>query len=333
MTSPTDTAPAFRGGNPDTSTTPPRMARAAWRQHRAWVIGTVALVLTGGLVLAVIVWSVPACTSTSWTGDPGAACSAEPAQTLWRLYQVALSVLPVLAGAVLGAVTFGSDKDNRTHVYALTQGVTRIRWWATKVVLVAGPVVVAAALLGMATLWVVNASDTFVISTARTTSPNFDSLGLIPATRFLVAYAAAAAAALLWRTVGGLVTGVAIAGVVVAGTSLLQPMVVSHTRELVPVQAWWDDATGLLGRGDLNSTYNWSGYADAQGADIDPSTLKCADADFVGCLQDAGVAYRVETYVSDARYPQMMLVISGLNLLIAGALLGGGATLLRRRDL
>jgi hypothetical protein len=337
MTSRADTVPAFNGGDGYRPAPSPRMWQAAWRQHRYWVIGTVALVVIGGLALAVILLLIPACASTSWWDTPGGTCSLEPAHTLWRLYQVALSVLPVLAGAVLGAVTFGPDMEHRTQVYALTQGVTRIRWWTVKVVVAAGPVFIAAALLGTVTLWVVDdASDSSIIWAPRLISPNFDILGLLPATRFLVAYAAAAAAALIWRTVGGVVTGVVVAGVVIAGTTLLQPLVVPHTRELIPIQTWWTDFNGNAaeGPGGNDSAYNWSGYADSEGRDMDISAFDCTgNAEWIDCLQKAGGAYRVETYVVDAEYPQMMLIISGLNFIIAVTLLAAGAHSLRRRDL
>ncbi len=332
MTGQTDTVPAFNGSDPTTRTPSPRMWNAAWRQHRYWVIGTVALVVTGGLALAGIALLIPACASTTWWETPGGTCNLEPANTLWSLYRVALMVLPVLAGAVLGAVTFGSDKEHRTHVYALTQGVTRIRWWTTKVITVAAPVFIAAALLGTATLWAVDATRDSIIWAPRLTTPNFDILGLIPATRFLAAYAAAAAAALIWRTVGGIITGVVVAGIVVAGTSLLQPLVVPHTRELIPIQTWWNDSTGIW-HGGPDSAYNWSGYADSNGRDTDTSLLNCSDTEFTSCVQEAGVVYRVEIYVSDTEYPQMTLIISGLNLIVAGTLLAGGAGAFRRRDL
>lgn len=296
------------------------------------MIGTVALVAVGGLVLAAIVLLIPACASTAWWETPGATCEREPARMLWSLYGIALAVLPVIAGAVLGAVTFGPDKEHRTQVYALTQGgITRIRWWATKVVIVTGPVFAAAVLLGMATLWVVTTSDDSILWASRITSPNFDILGLIPATRFLVAFAAAAAAALLWRTVGGLVTGLVVAGVVVVGTTLLQPLVVPHTRDLIAIEAWWNDTTGMLAGGP-DSAHHWSGYANADGSAHDMSGFDCPDSNFLRCLQDHGVVYRVETYVPDAEYTRMMLIISGVNLVVAGALLAAGAQTIRRRD-
>ena len=214
----------------------------------------------------------------------------------------------------------------------MTQGVTRIRWWISKVVVSAGPVFIAAAVLGMATLWVADGPDNQIMWVQKLTAPSFDILGLMPASLFLVAYAGAATGALFWRTVGGIVGGLVIAAVVVVGTSLLQPLVVPHTRELIPVRAWFEDTTGLLG-GGMDSAYGWGGYADADGRDTDVSTLNCPDDGWVECIENAGVFYRVEIYVSSDEYPQMMLIISGLNLIFAGALLAAGAQAVRRRDL
>lgn len=327
----TETAPQQKNGHASGPDERPRMWRAAWRQHRLWVIGTIALVAFGGAVLGLIVVSIPACASTSYLQVSGATCKLEPASTLWRLFRLAFMALPILAGVVLGALTFGPDVEHRTQVYALTQGVTRFRWWTAKVVTMSVPVFAAAALLGLATLWVVNASDNFVISPVRLTTPGFDVLGLIPATRFLVAYAAAAAAALIWRTVGGIVTGLVVAGVVIIGATMLQPAVVPHARELMPIQAWLDGQSQPL-MTDPNSAYESGGYTDAAGRDIDSSHWNCGQ-DFAACVRANGVIYRLETSVPDSEYPRMMLTISALNLLIAGAFLGIGARRLRRQDL
>lgn len=328
-------------GNTDTQANPdvdhtgaaasrPRMWRAAWRQHRSWVIGALALVVAGALLLVATVVLVPACASTSWWETPGATCSVEPAKTFWKFLRLALLTLPVLVGVLLGALTFGQDAESRTQVYALTQGVSRLRWWTAKVAVTAVPVFVAFALLGLATLWAVDAADDSVLGTTRLDFPGFDFLGLIPATRFLVAYAAAAAAALIWRTVGGVVAGLVCVGIVIAVGTLLQPMVVPHQRDVIPIKAWLADDTGMSNA--VSSTYGWGGYADAAGRDIDTMTLDCQDADFNACLA-SHVTYRVETYVRDSEYPRMMLTISGFNLLIAGGAFALGARDLRRRDL
>lgn len=313
------------------TTVRPRMWHAAWRQHRAWVLVTLALAAAGALLLVAAAVLVPACASTEWWKTPGATCGIEPANTFWNLFELGLRVGPVLVGAILGAVTFGSDVEHRTQVFSLTQGVSRLRWWAAKVAVVGGTVFVAFALLGLATLWAVNASANSVISVVRLNSPGFGLLGLIPATRFLIAYAAAAAAALLWRTVGGLVTGLVLAGVLITIGTLLQPLVVAHHSDLIPIKAWLNDDTGALNPG-FGTAYQTDGYTDAAGREIDSNTLDCGNESFDVCVQGK-VTYRLETYVTDEQFPRMTVIISGLNLLLAGALLGAGAQAVRRRDL
>ena len=330
MTNTADFAAAPQAGQTEKSGGRPHMWRAAWRQHRSWVIATLALAVLAAAMLIAAVALVPACASTPWWDTPGATCGVEPAKTLWKLVRAGLVVSPVLGGVLVGALTFGPDVEHRTQVYAVTQGVSRFRWWATKVVVNAAPVFAALALLGLATLWAVDASDNSVIGNTRLTSPGFDFLGLIPATRFLVAYAAAAAAALVWRTVGGVVTGLIAVGIVISAGTLLQPMVVPHQRDVIPIKAWLSDNTGMSNA--VTSAYGWGGYADAAGRDVDTMTLDCQDADFDTCLA-TNVTYRVETYVSDSEYPRMMLTISAFNLVLAGAAFGVGAAGLRRRDL
>jgi len=74
MTGRTDTVSSFSGSDPKTRTSPPRMWNAAWRQHRYWVVGTVALVVTGAAVrltgsgLGCPTW--PRCTDASYTTTP-----------------------------------------------------------------------------------------------------------------------------------------------------------------------------------------------------------------------------------------------------------------------
>jgi hypothetical protein len=176
-----------------------------------------------------------------------------------------------------------------------------------------------------------NTSDNSIISEGRLTSPGFDLLGLIPASRFLVAYAVAAAAAMLWRTVGGLVTGLVVAGVVIAVGTLLQPLVVPHQRNLIPIKAWLADSTGLLNPG-FDTAYEADAYTDAAGREIDSNLSDCGSQSFEVCI-GTRATYRRETYVTDDQFLRMTVIITGFNVLVAGALLGAGARALRRRDL
>ncbi|RIJ67028.1 hypothetical protein D1871_23475 [Nakamurella silvestris] len=306
-----------------------RMRRAAWRQHRAWVLGSLGLAGAGAVLLVLVLVFSSSC--VQW-GEPGASCRTEPGYTLWKLLVAAMTVVPPLVGVILGAVTFGPDVEHRTQVYALTQGVSRMQWWAAKVAVTAAPVFLAVLALGTGTLLYVDSADESVRDwLGRLTTPGFDALGIVPAAHFLVAYAAAATAALMWRTVGGIVAGLLISGLALIGGSFLQPLVVPHDRVLVPVEAWLADETGELA-GGIDTAYHSSGFAGSDGKDIDVSSLNCGGLDWSECLI-ANVTYRAESYVSDSRYLPMMAVIGGINLVVSGAFLGLGALTLRRRDL
>lgn len=160
----------------------------------------------------------------------------------------------------------------------------------------------------------------------------FDLIGLTPATRFVVAFAAALVAAQLWRTVAGVVAGVAVAGIVIAVGAVLQPLVVPHVRVVVPAQEWINDITGTLASGGFDSAYNASAWADANGNDVD-FQADCSNGALTQCAEDNGIVYRVETWVDDSSYPQMMVLISAANVLVGGALLLFSARRLRRQDI
>lgn len=305
--------------------------RAAWRQHGAWVSVVVLLVLLGGAALATTVALIPACASTDWWTVPGAQCDTDAAKTVWALWWTAMQVLPPVAGVLLGAVTFGPDFENRTAVLALTQGVSRLRWWATKVVVTVVPGFVVTLMLGMVALAVVDGAEDTVLWTVTITSPGFDVLGVIPAVRFLLGFAAASLFASR-RTLVGTVVGLVTGFVVVQVGSILQPYVVPHQRSLIPIEQWEADTTGWIGTEEVTA-YNWSAYADADGREIDGLEEPCPQDSWLRCMQDRGVVFRMETYVLDSTHPQMMLIIGGLDVVVAGAFLGLGARTLSRRDL
>lgn len=55
-----------------------------------------------------------------------------------------------------------------------------------------------------------------------------------------------------------------------------------------------EDTTGTLANGGFDSGYNWSGWADANGNDVDLQA-DCSNVALTQCVEDNGVVYRVET--------------------------------------
>lgn len=130
------------------------MTWVTWRQHR--------LEALWALVLAGLLAGVTAYTAYElWVASancpriPGGYCLpndvfGQIAQSILRfnLFQYGLVVLPALAGAFIGAPLVAREIENGTQHLAWTQGVTRMRWLVTKLVLVIVPLLVAAALVG-----------------------------------------------------------------------------------------------------------------------------------------------------------------------------------------
>ena len=126
-----------------------------WRQHR--LEGLWALILAGllGGVTAYAAYEL-------WLASPECGAMAghgfcfsddifgQIAQQIMRLnlFTYGLVVLPALAGAFIGAPLVAREIENGTQHLAWTQGVTRMRWLLTKLVLIFVPLIAAGALVG-----------------------------------------------------------------------------------------------------------------------------------------------------------------------------------------
>lgn len=131
------------------------MMWVTWRQHR--LEGLWALVLAGlvGAFTAYAAYELsvaaPNCPRTVGSGlCLSGDIFGQIAQSIMRfnLFQYGLVVLPALAGAFIGAPLVAREIENGTQHLAWTQGVTRMRWLLTKLVLVVVPLLALAALVG-----------------------------------------------------------------------------------------------------------------------------------------------------------------------------------------
>lgn len=139
------------------------MIWVTWRQHR--LEGLWALILAGliGGFTAYVAYEI-------WLAAPG--CGKAIGQgfcmsndifgriarviTDFNLFQYGLVVLPALAGAFIGAPLVAREVENGTQHLAWTQGVTRLRWLLTKLLLIGIPLLVIATLVGYAEIVLLN---------------------------------------------------------------------------------------------------------------------------------------------------------------------------------
>jgi ABC-type transport system involved in multi-copper enzyme maturation permease subunit len=129
------------------------MSWVTWRQHRfegVWVV------VLGGLLALTIAFVAREVSVGGCSGPGQQIClpgdvAGQFAQTIVRfnLHTYALVVLPALAGAFIGAPLVAREVEQGTHRLVWTQGVTRIRWFVTKIVLVLLPLLAVAGLVGV----------------------------------------------------------------------------------------------------------------------------------------------------------------------------------------
>jgi hypothetical protein len=177
-----------------------------WRQHRMEALaGAIGLAAIASFLLATGLGIASAFRSTGLAhclATPGNECGdlAELFTTRYNNLQFVVPlflVVPLLVGVFWGAPLVAREVEQGTHRLVWTQGVTRRRWFGTKVALI-GPVVAAGAALFalLATWWsspLVTASDT------RFSVGIFDLRGIVPIGYVLFALALGVAAGAVIR--------------------------------------------------------------------------------------------------------------------------------------
>ncbi|MEU6084778.1 transporter [Streptomyces sp. NPDC047108] len=123
----------------------------AWRQQRALIIGSAGVLAVLAVVAASERAAIVSALGSGAVGDCGVGpltcrdpiglprgLDTGPLRLLGNLTMV----LPVLIGMLWGAPLIGRDRELGTHRLVLTQGVSRTRWFATRMTLAAACAVV-----------------------------------------------------------------------------------------------------------------------------------------------------------------------------------------------
>ncbi|MBP2471563.1 hypothetical protein JOF53_000435 [Crossiella equi] len=271
--------------------------------------------------------------------DRSAECAAKTPQfgarfsDLMRAAQMAVLGLPVLLGVFLGAPLFARELEQGTHVLALTQSVSRNRWFGVKTAFALVP----AALLAQATAWLL----WWWLDVAGWLSPrargfflpsNFGTTGLV-----LLAYTVFAVAL-------GILLGMVTRRVVTAMTlTLLLTTALRFAEEwlrflLAPAERTLFAVNSPGPEGDRDSWQVGYGYLDARGqemGDLSDKLLSCdrTGADPGQCYEKLGAKQQYADIVPADAYWTVQLVESLVLFGLAAGLLALAATLLRRRSL
>ncbi|MEV0134209.1 hypothetical protein AB0H83_37840 [Dactylosporangium sp. NPDC050688] len=321
------------------------MTWIAWRQQRMQVLLSIALiaVVTGVLVY----FRFDAVTYMADHGISGCVdiddgrCSTSAMDAFAGRYKSYVAVLPlvllclpVLLGMFAGAPLFAREFEQGTHIFALTQSVGRIRWWSTKLLIAAVPVLAGTALLGLVATWSLRPLS--FVAHGRMTTPGFETQGIVVTAYTLLAIAVGATAGLLWRnTVAAMALTIAcyllllIGVAAVARPNYTDPVERRGTvaegnaigsqsgRSLVPDDAW------RVG----SAYYNAAGTA----VDFDPSSCKSTDGTIETCLSRQQIATISASFHPDGQFWRLQLTESLIFLVAATALLTLGAWALLKR--
>ncbi len=318
-----------------------------WRRQRVallFAIGLAALVtvVTGvGRFVAVGIGSdrgvlpclrgvrvAPCDTSVWWDYLSGVSASLS-----WTT--VAMLVLPTVCGIIAGAGLFGRGLERGTHLFALSQSTSRLRWGATGLLVAGLPVAAAVAVAGVVAALAVrpfgNLTGDSLIEPGR-----FLATGVLPAAYTLLAFGLAAVAGLLLRNALAAVAVAAVLQLLVLGALGLgaRSGYLPADVILTPVAATDEHSERLrtlLAEGAVLTDH---GYVDAQGREIEPievARMDCSPLGYTACLLSRGVTAEYVRYQPESRYWPFQAIEGGIVLALLAGSLGVGLWGLRRR--
>lgn len=279
---------------------PQNMWWVAWRQHRLQI--AILLAVGAAAIAAMVIFRQVAVSKFTDAGCDlmDTNCQTVEGFDVWynglstwaSLLMLCVLGAPIALGAFAGSIIFTREFAHGTQVFALTQSVSRRRWWAVKVSVLAVPVLVDLLAIGYVSQWVQGTFGYTAHGAMR--SDAFLSHGPIPAVVGLAVFALAVTAGILIRNViGSLVAALGVGVVLLFGLAAVQPHLVPTSRATVPIEQVWsdnNDAASEPWQLDLDASVVRGGYLDAEGRELNVETV-------TGCYQKAGEA-------SDASFPK-----------------------------
>lgn len=307
------------------------MTWVAWRQHRAGVLTALGVIAAAAVVMLFMRLSL-----ASALADAGASgCLTNPSTcdtnasmmvledfgayaTLWPLV---LYLLPVVLGLVAGAPLFAKELSQGTHVFSLTQSVSRKRWWAVKLAVCLGPILVGVALLGLFSLWALG--PVLDLVGGRMLPGNFEVMGTVMIGYLVLAFSLAATLGLLTRNnVMPMVITVAVYIVVAVAVVLFaRPSFLPPLSDTVKMEEAAEDETMIPdGSWQLREK-----YVDPEGKQYSDIMEACPESD----CDDSQIAELYLEYHPASRFWTFQGIETGVYLVLGAAALAAGARRLR----
>ncbi|MFE2373572.1 transporter [Streptomyces sp. NPDC059398] len=310
----------------------------AWRQQRT------QLAVGAALLVACAVWVVFRHSDAvsfidarhltlckGWNGD----CSADAAQLVLentgplRVLGAAGAVLPVLIGLFWGAPLIGRELESGTFRLALTQGISPVRWFASRFAFAAVcTVLVSAALAGLFAWWwapVSNALDGLYWSDSLV----FDATGPAAVAAALFGLAAGTAAGLVLRR---MVPAMGVALVVIGGVRVVLNTFRFHTGLVTPVTRSSPGMTPKALIGSARSAGDW-GYITPSGGHEPIGNCELSGAELKRCMAAHSYTGRYYKVYPSSDFWTFQWIETAALLVLAAACVALTVSLLRRRRL
>jgi hypothetical protein len=321
----------------------------AWRLHRTQLLTIFALVAVGvttllylrsGVLSYISEHDLAGCVNLPERPESCVAGTRELQKEysdLTKYAQAAFLLIPVILGVFSGGPLFARELEQGTHVFALTQSVSRSRWFLVKIAAALLPAIAAAGIL-TAALWSFISAQGYVGVRGQGLfeALTFDTSGLAP-----MAYAVFAVAV-------GITLGIVTRHTVTAMAGALGAFIVVRFAGDTVREFWLDllptkrvvtavDASGVT---NPDAKIVESGYLTADGkvlADDGPLTA-CFEqnhqsGDPTTCYPKLGITQRYNDVLDGGHYWTAQLIEAALFCGLAAILLGIGVLLLRKRSL
>jgi ABC-type transport system involved in multi-copper enzyme maturation permease subunit len=240
-----------------------------------------------------------------------------------QLPAVLMLLFPMFLGVFFGAPLVSREVEQGTHRLVWTQGITRRRWLATKLVLFGvGAIIISIVYTALTTWWLDPVSQGI---SSRFTFPFFDLYGVVPVGYALFAIALGVfvgtvsrktMTAMAWTIVG-------FAAVRIAGNVLVRPNLIEPLERRFPVVSdkvpnpWADD--WVLSRG----------IYDAQGNLVVADGMRLCPPD--ARIQCTSTDVNVWTYQPGDRFWLFQYLETGIYLALAAVLIALAVRQVRRR--
>ncbi|ADD41919.1 ABC transporter permease [Stackebrandtia nassauensis] len=308
------------------------MIWVAWRQHRAGVLTALAVLATAATVMLVMRLSIDAAFAKAKAPDcltnPGS-CTEDAFNAVMNSYGMyvtmaptVLYLFPVLLGIVAGAPVFARELSLGTHMFSLTQSVSRKRWWAVKLGVTLLPIAVGTCLLGLLSAWAIGPLVNML--GGRIQPGFFEVQGLVMAGYMVFAFAVASTFGLLTRN--NVVPMVVTAGVFIAVAVTVA--VFARPSYLPAEQATVTNPKGQDEFAVQTPEHSWRVGEIFVDKDDNTYTSYAEVCNPESCVEDDVVSYTVE-YHPDSRFWTFQGIETGAYLVLGAAALAVGARRLR----